>query len=61
MANLIIKNATLPNGSVTDIAIAGELITAVGTKLPGTDATVIDAKGLVVLPGFVDLHTHLRE
>ncbi|MEY2946275.1 MAG: hypothetical protein RL243_1052 [Actinomycetota bacterium] len=61
MANLIIKNATLPNGSVTDIAIAGELITAVGANLPGTDATVIDAKGLVVLPGFVDLHTHLRE
>ena len=61
MANLIIKNATLPNGSIADIAIAGELITAVGTKLPGTDATVIDAKGLVVLPGFVDLHTHLRE
>ena len=61
MANLIIKNATLPNGSVADIAIAGELITAVGANLPGTDATVIDAKGLVVLPGFVDLHTHLRE
>ena len=61
MANLIIKNATLPNGSIADIAIAGELITAVGANLPGTDATVIDAKGLVVLPGFVDLHTHLRE
>jgi len=61
MANLIIKNATLPNGSIADIAIAGEQITAVGANLSATDAIVIDATGLVALPGFVDLHTHLRE
>ena len=61
MANLLIKNATLPNGSVADIAIAGENITAVGINLEAGDATVIDATGLVALPGLVDLHTHLRE
>lgn len=61
MANLIIKNATLPDGSVADIAISGERITAIGSNLEGSDATIIEATGLVALPGFVDLHTHLRE
>ena len=62
MTNLFIKNATLPNGSVADIAIAGEHITAVGNGLTAeAGATVIDGTGLVALPGLVDLHTHLRE
>ena len=61
MAKLLIKNATLPNGSVADIAIAGEQITSVAANLEAGDATVIDATGLVALPGLVDLHTHLRE
>jgi dihydroorotase len=61
MTNLLIQNATLPNGQVADIAIAGDKIVAVGKDLPTADAEVIDATGLVALPGFVDLHTHLRE
>jgi dihydroorotase len=62
VTSILIKNATLPNGSVADIAISGEQIAAVGASLsPANDATVIDATGLVALPGFVDLHTHLRE
>lgn len=61
MTSLIIKNATLLNGSIADIAIDGETITAVGSNLASDGATVIDATGLVALPGFVDLHTHLRE
>ena len=62
MTNLFIKNATLPNGTVADIAIAGEHITAVGAGLTAeVGATVIDGTGLVALPGLVDLHTHLRE
>lgn len=61
MTNLLIQNATLPNGQVADIAIADQLIVAVGANLPAGDAAVIDATGLVALPGFVDLHTHLRE
>jgi len=65
MPNILIKNATLPSGSKSDILISGEQIVAVGTNVAGEPAaegaSEIDATGLVALPGFVDLHTHLRE
>ncbi len=46
-----------------DVAIADGRIVAVGEELDasGTGAQVLDASGCVVAPGFVDLHTHLRE
>jgi dihydroorotase len=49
-------------GDPVDLRIAGGVIDAIGTGLAadGNDE-VIDAAGQVVLPGFVDLHTHLRE
>jgi hypothetical protein len=43
--------------SDADIAITGGTITAVG-KFPGHGAREIDAKGHLVTPGFVDIHTH---
>jgi dihydroorotase len=61
MSKILIQGATLPNGTVADIAIEGDKITAVGAGLSADGASVIDAKGLVALPGLVDLHTHLRE
>jgi dihydroorotase len=61
MSKILIQGATLPNGAVADIAIEGDKITAVGAGLSADGASVIDAKGLVALPGLVDLHTHLRE
>jgi dihydroorotase len=61
MSKILIQGATLPNGTVADIAIEGDKITAVGAGLSVDGASVIDAKGLVALPGLVDLHTHLRE
>ena len=61
MAKLLIKKATLPSGLVEDILVDGETIVAVGSDLAAADAKVIDATGLVALPGLVDLHTHLRE
>ncbi|WP_149359804.1 dihydroorotase [Lolliginicoccus suaedae] len=49
-------------GEPVDIAIADGVITAIG---PGLDlpegATEIDGKGRILLPGLVDMHTHLRE
>jgi dihydroorotase len=44
-----------------DVLIDGDRIVSVGTADAPTDATVVDAAGCVVAPGFVDLHTHLRE
>ena len=58
-ANYILKSVSLANGQVTDIAITGDKISAMGSGLSG--AEVIDCTGLVALPGLVDLHTHLRE
>lgn len=49
-------------GDGVDVLVDGGQIEAIGAKLaipPGSD--VIEAEGQVLLPGFVDLHTHLRE
>lgn len=47
------KNLLLEDGRVVDLL-------ALGDAAP-EDAQVIDATGLIVAPGFIDLHTHLRE
>ena len=44
-----------------DLLIEGGVIAAIGAQLDGCDAEVIDAAGAWIAPGFVDLHTHLRE
>ncbi|WP_150462872.1 dihydroorotase [Nesterenkonia ebinurensis] len=44
-----------------DLLIRDGIIAQVGESLQETEAEVIDAAGLIALPGMVDLHTHLRE
>jgi len=44
-----------------DVLIEDGVIVAVGAQLDAGDAEVIDAKGAWIAPGFIDLHTHLRE
>ncbi len=44
-----------------DILIKDEKIAAIGPDLQAEDVEIIDATGLLVSPGFVDLHVHLRE
>lgn len=59
MTSFVLKNATLPDGSVADIKVVGSKIEAIGAGLSAEES--IDCTGLQALPGFVDLHTHLRE
>lgn len=59
--DLLITGATLPDGTRADILVEGTRVSAVGQGLSSASATKIDADGLITLPGFVDLHTHLRE
>ena len=59
--DLVIKVAQLPDWKIADICIQGESIIDVTGSYRGESVTTIDAKGCVVLPGLVDLHTHLRE
>jgi dihydroorotase len=57
----LIKGAELSSGQTTDLLIGGGVVKAVGANLTQAGATMIDADGLLALPGLVDLHTHLRE
>ena len=60
-ADYLIKGASLPDGKKSDIAIANGVISSIGTTFKGEAHTVIEATDCIVLPGLVDLHTHLRE
>lgn len=60
----LIKNGTVyanSSFSIQDILIEDEVILQVAPNIEDKDATVIDAKGKHVLPGFVDPHCHLRD
>ena len=60
--DLVIRGGLIVDGSgqapyAGDVAIRGDRIVAVG-EAPGAGATEIDAAGMIVTPGFVDVHTH---
>ena len=58
----IIKNGHIFTESEdyqADLLIEGGKIVCVGRKLPGDEAEIIDAKGCYILPGAVDVHTHM--
>ena len=61
--DLIIRNGHVVDGSggksgILDVAVKDGLIQAVGESLLDTASNEIDAAGLIVTPGFVDVHTH---
>ena len=45
-------------GSVRDIAIANGRVTAIATSIRERGTQEIDARGLIVAPGFIDIHSH---
>jgi len=62
MHDLVIRNGTVVDGTgderrLADIAIDGEVIVEIGDDL-GQAAREIDAEGMIVTPGWVDIHTH---
>ncbi|MDN4502847.1 D-aminoacylase [Alteromonadaceae bacterium BrNp21-10] len=62
-ADLLIRNAMIFDGSgaaskIQDIAIIGDKISAVGDLAHLSAAMTIDAQGLALAPGFIDVHTH---
>jgi dihydroorotase len=57
----LLKSAAVLGGEPTDLLLRSGVIEAIGSGLDAGDAEIVDAAGLVALPGLVDLHTHLRE
>ena len=57
----LVVDGTGKPGELADVAILGSRIVAVGRFSISPKSRVIDAAGLVVAPGFIDLHTHSDE
>ena len=59
--DLIIKNGMIVTPTdmyEADVGIKGEKIVAIGKELSGSK--VIDAKDMMIFPGFIDVHTHIE-
>ncbi len=66
MADLLIRNGRVIDPAsgrdeTADVLIRGGRIAAVGAGLQADGANMLNAAGLVVAPGFIDMHVHLRE
>jgi dihydroorotase len=61
VSQYLIKGASVLGAEPTDLLVRDGVIAEIGARLDARGAQRVDADGLVVLPGLVDLHTHLRE
>ncbi len=63
MFDIVIRNGTNEEGTgnprfVGDVALRGDRIADVGRTIQGATRLEIDARGMVVAPGFIDIHSH---
>ena len=58
---ILFRGASPLGRAAVHVLVDGTLIVEVAPRITAKDAHVIDCDGLVLLPGLVDLHTHLRE
>ena len=61
--DLVLKGASILDGTggpafAADVGVIGDAIGAVGSIDPGQGRRLLDVKGLLLCPGFVDIHTH---
>jgi N-acyl-D-amino-acid deacylase len=61
--DLLIQNARIVDGTGNpwfhgDLAIRGDRIVAIGPQLSGDSKQILDATGMVLAPGFIDIHSH---
>ncbi|MEO8125889.1 MAG: dihydroorotase [Bryobacteraceae bacterium] len=66
MEKLLIKNGRVMDPSsgfddTADVLLMDGRVAAIGKDLSATGATLFDASGLIVAPGFIDMHVHLRD
>jgi dihydroorotase (multifunctional complex type) len=61
---ILIQNGTLVSSNGlrrADVLVEGETITAVESKIQNPKSKIVNAEGLLVFPGLIDPHTHLRQ
>ena len=66
MKKLLLRNGRVIDPAsrrdeIADVLLADGVVAEIGSNLDQTGAEVFDATGLVVAPGFIDMHVHLRE
>ena len=59
-SDFLLKSATMPDGQVVDIEVRDQRISKIASSI-NSELLAIEANQNLVLPGLVDLHTHLRE
>ena len=59
MYDIIVKNASLSDGRIVDVAVSGRKIVAVYTDIEAHAGQTIDAQGYLLTPPFIDAHFHL--
>ena len=61
MTDWLLKSVSVEGGFASDVLLRNGVVAQIGPSLSAPDARVVDGEGLILLPGLVDLHTHLRE